>query len=437
MNEYLNNRDSISSNIANGSELPQTSQIADIEVEISPDTPSDDLTQKEPEGAKSTKDSSLTEKQKGDSENPLFTKLMAFLEYTLSYLSDLEKKYQITECDLTNELDNGSSQNKKLKDENRRVELKPDNLVNRTKYYPESNNYFSSTYQYNQPNHSNLQSELTDRVHILEQELQKSQEYYHQLENELGELQRSRNKLLAELSLFKRNHSTHYDGTSSRPQHHVLIAEYKNLKEQLIAPLALTLYEVKKDPNSEIKDPLRKEKINDIRAIISESILISGQTIMHSDRTNSIDSVTKQPKLDPDENLPSQVEESQIKSLNIESEFQYSTAGEWQERDFEQAYPELRDRFCKTLELDFEDLSLEIKTQIQATTKKILQFLNRAALADSPANFQVIEKGTSFDGVLHEAAKNCEDAGKIVKMIYPAYLVNNELKVRAIVLTEL
>lgn len=441
MAEDSNNPARTTSSIANTSELSQTSQIPDVEAGISqsvPDILSDDIIQKEAESTETTEDSSSTSKRQED-RNPLATKLMNLLECQHYYLSELDEEYHKKESDLTEKFDQVSRQNQELENKNEELETK----VKNPEYDPKntySNNFAN---RQNQPNHRTRQQlELEDKVNHLEQQLQESQQKccrlqkkYSLLQDEVSRLEIGREKLLAQVASSNRNTDTHYDGTSSRPQHHTLINEYDKVRE-LIETLANSLYKFIKQSNSEIKDPHRKEKINKIKAIISESILIYGHKIMQEGLTKVIDSVTGQPKLDADKKLSSQVEESRIKLLNIEKELQYSPAGEWQERDFQQATTELSDRFYSQLELDPKGQAPEIRTEMEVAIKKILDFLNCAARAEPPANFQMIEKGASFDPIRHEAAKNSEEAGKIVATIFPAYLVNNELKVRAIVLTE-
>jgi hypothetical protein len=371
-----------------------------------------------------------------DRNNPSRTAsniVMNIFKYTLRYLNNFIEESQIEERKVADEFNNISSENKELKTDNQRLVMKASNLLRYHLLNRTNNSHSSSTDRCNQPNYSNPQLELTDKVICLEHSLQESQQSCDQLLNEVSEVEKSKHKLPPEVASLNFNTDTHYNGTSSLPQHHTLMGEYKDLKEQCLGPLETILFELMRQRDPELK---RKERINDIKAIISESILISGHRIMLRDRTRSMEPVTEQPKLDPDKNLSPEVEESQTKSSKFEKELPYSPAGEWQERDFQQAYSELSDRFYSQLELDLKDLDPKMQTEIEAAIEKILQFLNRAALAEPPPNFEMIEKGASFDPVWHEAANDYKDAGKIVKMIYPAYLVNNKPKVQAIVLTE-
>lgn len=475
MNEDRNNQNSIVPDIANTSELPRISPTVDAAiVESSPDIPPGDPIIEEPESTETTGNFSSMSKQQEDSGNykcsdkydelaakiksPLFTKIIERLKSALEIsgllnslsnllrtdeneliaeqefyiellkqISDLIQQYQNNQIQLKIELDNLFSKAQKLEEENHALRI-----CSEQDKSSQENKLSEYRLQNGLSNRHNIQ-ELEDKLNNANHELDKYQQYCHQLKDKVSGLEISRQKLLAEISSLKQNTGTHYDGTSSLPQHHTLIGEYKDLKEQCLGPLETILFELMRQRDPELK---RKERINDIQAIISESILISGHRIMLRDRTSSMKPVTEQSKLDPDKNLSPEVEESQTKSSNIESKFKYSTAGEWQKRDFQQAYSELRDRFYSQLELDLKDLDPKIQTEIEAAIEKILQFLNRAALAEPPAHFQMIEKGSSFDPNLHQAAKNYEDAGKIVKTIYPGYLVNNKPKVPAIVLTE-
>ena len=78
-------------------------------------------------------------------------------------------------------------------------------------------------------------SQLYEQVAQLKQEKES-------LQRKLQEQEEKRDKLLAETAYLKRNTGTHYEGTSDRPQHHLLIWEYKTLKEQYLDPLANSFF---------------------------------------------------------------------------------------------------------------------------------------------------------------------------------------------------
>jgi hypothetical protein len=247
----------------------------------------------------------------------------------------------------------------------------------------------------------------------------------------LDESEASRRRLLAELASLKRDRSTHYDATSDRPQHHVLIGEYKTLKEQHLDPLARDLLKLMPQLSSEPKD---KQLINNIKASISATVLIEGQLIMKGESRDQIepdilekleDQLCKNLEIDRKDFSP-EARDSLKRIVNItKSGIQYPVPGKWTEEIFQQISVELGDRLYK-----------ELKTETKKVIQSALHFLERAALADPSANLRLSDKDSSFQNDSHEAAKGWDDKGKILKTIYPAYLVNEEVKVKAVVLTE-
>ncbi|MBC6420327.1 MAG: hypothetical protein GDA43_02570 [Hormoscilla sp. SP5CHS1] len=81
--------------------------------------------------------------------------------------------------------------------------------------------------------------ELKDQCRQKDLEVETVKGQKESLEGELKEQEASKSKLLAEVARLKLNTGTHYDGTSERPQHHVLTGEYKTLKEQHLEPRKL------------------------------------------------------------------------------------------------------------------------------------------------------------------------------------------------------
>jgi len=264
-------------------------------------------------------------------------------------------------------------------------------------------------------------------------------------ETRLAEAEAVRGKLMAELATLKRNTGTHYDGTSHRPQHHILIGEYKTLKEQFLDPLAHRLFKFIAETRPELEQQ-QKEKTNYIKADISAIVLIGGQAIMKGDRKTSmelppgmldeIQNVLLE-KLQLVNNIPQEVSELLKKAASLaQGKIEYPTPGKWREQDFQQVSIELRTCLCETLKLNFTSPPQEIQTDIDKAIQNALRFLERAALADPPALLSLDKEGAPFRCDYHEAAKGYDDEGKILKAICPAYLVQHEAKVKAIVLTE-
>lgn len=261
------------------------------------------------------------------------------------------------------------------------------------------------------------------------------------LERNLAELEASRNKLLAETASLKRNTGTDYDATSDRPHHHILTGEYKTLKEQHLDPLANRLFNVMLTTNPELKQQ-RKEKTNDIKAIISATVLMNGQAIMQGESIgsaqlppeilNEMQSLLRQ-KLQLDDISPDTTELLKKAVNSARGKVEYPQPGNWQEKDYVKAGEELINSLDTELDTS---LTPELKTEAQEAIKNALQFLERAALAEPPAKFSLEKEGVPFRSDHHEAAKGWDDEGTVIKIIYPVYLVNGEAKVKAVVLTE-
>jgi len=266
------------------------------------------------------------------------------------------------------------------------------------------------------------------------------------LEGKVAELEATRDKLLAETASLKRNTGTHYDGTSARPQHHVLTGEYKTLKEQHLDPLATSLFNFLATSNPDFKQQ-RKQKLNDIKAEISATVLIRGQAIMQGDSIASVKlpSGTLEEMQDlfcrkleiNNHSFSSPTKELLKKEVSLAlGKDQYPVLGKWQDEDFQHVSTELSAHLYQVLKLDITSLSQELETEVQKAIQKALRFLERAAFADPPACLNLDNEDDSFDSNYHEAAKGWDDEGTVIKAIYPVYLVNGEAKVKAVVLTK-
>ena len=368
-------------------------------------------------------------------------------------LDDKEKlRQQLTEKEQDNE---------SLNRENRKLEKicqdwdRDDESLNKelARITAERNNFSPLIGRY-QGQIETLQKELNNTISNYHQQIDRKNEEIETLKKEnqtivqnLAELEASKGRLLTQLASVKQNTVTHYDGTSDRPQHHVLTGEYKTLKEQYLDPLANSLFTLRATSNPELKQQ-RREKVNDIKADISAIVLIGGQAIMRGENTISIELLSgmlnemlnlfsqKLGIFDIQSQL-SQVSELLTKAANLaQGKVQYPVPGKWQEDDFKQTIRELSDHLCQKLHLNFTSLNQDIQTEIQQSINNALIFLQRANLADPPAFLSLESKGAPFRFNYHEAAKGYDDEGKIIKAIYPVYLVNSEAKVKAIVLTE-
>ena len=99
------------------------------------------------------------------------------------------------------------------------------------------------------------------------------------LNQNLAEAEASQSRLLAKVAHQNQDARIHYDATSNRPQHHLLIDKYKTLKEQYFHSLAVSLFNFMEKSNPELNKQ-RKAKLNEIKAAISVTVLMGGHEIM-------------------------------------------------------------------------------------------------------------------------------------------------------------
>ena len=159
---------------------------------------------------------------------------------------------------------------------------------------------------------------------------------------------------------------------SDRPKHFSLIEKYKTLKEQQIDPLVNDLFQALGE--NEANRP-RKDVINSIKIAFSETVFILS----------------------------------------------------------DQSAQELCDRFLERVSLIWVDEQL--KTQTANVIYSSLQFLASARQCEPPALF-VFYQNEPFSPELHEPARGWADEGMVITTIYPAYLVNQQVKVKALVLSD-
>lgn len=270
------------------------------------------------------------------------------------------------------------------------------------------------------------------------------------LQNKISSLEENRSKLLSEIALFKQDSTIHYDATSDRPKHHNLIGEYKSLKEQSFDPLINSIFiEISDaDPNLKVE---RKRVINELKSSLSNNIFLKGEGLfmqaINNDEVNSeydsnvIESVleifyqqyeTEDPKLRR-KILP--LIKNIVSIAKVIND--YPCPGEWTKEDFNHATDTLIASFCDDLNLNSYhcNFSTELHKKISAVTLEALSFLEKAKLADPPAVFHSDQKNEFFSSEYHEAAKGYDEEGMVSKIIYPAYFVNGEVKVKSIVLT--
>jgi|GEM_PF-1370583 len=265
------------------------------------------------------------------------------------------------------------------------------------------------------------------------------EEKYNQQNQKINILEESRSNLLAELASLKRNSSTHYQSDS--PKHYILIDKYKTLKDQELASLINNLFQAMAEIKPEFRQQ-RKQIVNHIKATLSVTVLIKGQEIMQGNNREQRElpqgllEETREflhQKLQNFQAQTSQIEKFLQKVIEISK---YPRAGEWKEEDFHKASEELREYLYDELNLDSSSLTQDLKNQTTKAIQNALNFLEDAALCEPPAILLLYKEKEPFCIDYHEAALGWHEGGKIVKTVYPAYIVNGEAKVRAVVLTD-
>jgi len=238
-------------------------------------------------------------------------------------------------------------------------------------------------------------TELSQQITELRQEIQanslvdsllqnKYQQQAVELERsvaEITQLEESRGIILAELASLKTDLSTHYQ--SDRAKHFVIIDRYKTLKEQHIDPLVADLFHGVLEIEPELARS-RREVIHNIKGAFSRTVLSIGQ-------------------------------QSGTKDVNQRAE-------------------EVFEHFLELLPTS-SFLDNLFKDRIRNTIYSVLEFLDDAINCQPPALF-IFYQNEDFSAEKHEPAKGYESYGTVITTIYPAYLVNQEVKVKALVLTD-
>jgi hypothetical protein len=343
----------------------------------------------------------------------------------------LSKRNQLLERELENISREKNQLSRSLNNYNTNRQIEIQNLHNR--YNSSFNNYINQIH------------ELDQKVAELKQEIARLQQEKETANQNLAEIQASQSRLLAEVARLNQDVGIHYNATSNRPQHHILIDEYKTLKEQCFHPLAVNLFSFMEQSNSELKKQ-RKAKVNEIKATISVTVLMGGHEIMKG-KTNEVAELPPKLLEEMEDFLSQKLQLNQIispetkellkKAVNsAQDKIAYPEAGKWEEEDFKNTSVRIRNSLFQKLELNIPDIDENLRNETIKVTEETLRFLERTALAEPPADFNLYEEDDSFRSDYHEAAKGFDDEGTIIKTIYPVYLVNGEAKVKAIVLTE-
>ena len=291
-----------------------------------------------------------------------------------------------------------------------------------------------------------LQSEVSD----IRSRFLKLDEDRGNLEKQRDDLEAAKSKLMSELARYQRDKSSTYEA-GDRPQNYMLAQEYKTLQEQYLDLLAGSILSTFGDRLPILQEGDRKRKLNRIKSMLSQSILIVGQAIIKGEGgtlptpttetlnmvyvniSNNINFPTDSPYVDA---FKDEIEHLLSTGLSLASgKVQYPKPEEWQEKDFSLATQEITTEVYKNFEIC--DIDKAVEQELRNTIKECLQFLQKTALADPPGLLSIEKEGTAFDSNRHEIAKGCpEESGKVYETIYPFYLDNGVVRTKAIIWLE-
>ena len=117
------------------------------------------------------------------------------------------------------------------------------------------------------------------------------QEEINQLKKERDELDARVGLILSELAAYRRDPTTTYVSDDSRPQNHLLVQEFKEIKEQDYQRVSSNIFSHRCESAPSLKAN-RKQEIARIKSILSEEIMIKGMmSTEESASTRVMDSV--------------------------------------------------------------------------------------------------------------------------------------------------
>ncbi len=256
--------------------------------------------------------------------------------------------------------------------ENTRLKQDNQNLNHNSKHYSQKYNQQSqANYQIREENET-----LRRNNAVLKEEIKQSKK-------EGDELDTRFNALLSELAAYRRDPTTTYISDDSRSQNHLLVQEFKELKEQDSQRISSSIFSHRCESIPSLKAD-RKQEIARIKAILSEEIMVKGMT------------------LSTEESASTHVMDSVCTALGMSAE---------------SSIPEA------------------LRTDIGNLVKKGLELMKKIASADPPGVLWTEKEGTPFNPDRHEAMLGCEEGGKILLTVYPGYLVGDRVFEKALVLT--
>lgn len=297
----------------------------------------------------------------------------------------------------------------------------------------------------------------TPQQHLrqLEDKIRQSEEKYNVLKNERDELVREKNKILGELAAHNRDktttYTTHISG-DTKPQHHILYQEFKQLKSQEFNAVSDKIFHYLCEQNSDLKSN-RKQEIARIKSVFSEKIIINGMKMFTGNSSFSPEIL---------ENALKVIRQSFYRALEIEENSQIpetlsnklenlikqglklfdktssadTTARLQNEEEFTKAIKDISRSIYTALQMPEEtNISEEIRANTDSLVRKGLELVKKIASADPPGNLWIEQKGNVFKSEKHEATLGCEEAGPILWTVYPGYLVGNRIFEKALVFT--
>lgn len=350
---------------------------------------------------------------------------------------------------LQNYIDNINSNNEQL--------LKEKNFfINEAKYLQKACNDLS--YKYDQSQQRSKETpqlrQENKNLKILNFELQKAIEL---LKRERDESESKRAGMLSILAEAKRNRETSYV-SGERPQNHLLIQEFKQLKDQDFHSVSNDILQHVSEANPLLKvdRKLKKQEIANIKAILSNHIFIKGLGLAIGNNSNNsnhkdfpIEIVDNAVKNISDalystlqlnqqskavESLRSDIESLVKRTISLtENSEIIAIIGLETEADFNQASKHISEGIYNDLKLI--SISDTLKSEIDNLVMKGLKLVKKIANADPPGALVLFNKGEVFNSEKHEAMHGSDDEGKVNITIFPAYIVGTRVFEKAVVMT--
>lgn len=340
-----------------------------------------------------------------------------------------------------------SLRNQQLITENNRLFQENERLIQEVSNYARQ---MQSCLNWRQNNES-----LINHNAALQNESRQIKQEYNALKNERDQLVNERGLILGELAAQKRDKTTTYTTSTSgnsRPQHHILYQEFKQLKDQEFNVVSNEIFHYRCERGLALKAN-RKQAIATIKSLLSEKVIINGMKLFAENNDFLPEIVENALKVvRPSFHSALGIEEDSEISKTLNNELEKlikqgmklidgknsvdTTARLWNEDEFTKAAQDISKSVYITLKmLEGTNISEAIRVKTYNLVKKGLELVKKIASADPPGILWIEKEGIPFKSDRHEAILGCEEGGKILLTVYPGYMVGDRVFEKALVFT--